>query len=278
MSNDELSGFRIAVTAERRAEEFITLLERHGATVVHIPAIHVLPLQDDSELRAATSALIAEPAGITVISTAGGFRGWVDAAAGWGQAEALLDAFASGRIITRGPKAKGAVRGAGLREDWSPETESSEEVLGHLKTEGVSGVRVAVQRHGTLTEWEPSTDLSESLSALGADVTALSVYRWERPENQQAMRDLVEAIVTGGFDAVTFTSAPAVASLLSTARDIGRMDETLAALRERVAPVCVGTVTASPLEALGVTTLQPSRPRLGSLAKFVIDELPGRMR
>ena len=52
-----ISGLTIAVTAERRAAEFITLLERHGAAIVHTPAIHVLPLVDDvSERLKATMA------------------------------------------------------------------------------------------------------------------------------------------------------------------------------------------------------------------------------
>lgn len=276
MSNDELTGFRIAVTAERRADEFITLLERHGATVNHTPAIHVLPLTDDSQLRADTAKLVESPPALTVISTASGFRGWLEAAREWGQEDALLGALGSGRIITRGPKAKGAVRGAGLREEWSPETESSEEVLNHLKTEGVAGTSVAVQRHGTITEWEPIVDLSEALVELGADVTALSVYRWERPHDQQAMRSLVEAVAGGGVDAVTFTSAPAVSSLLSTARDMGVVDQVVGAFRDQVTAVCVGSVTASPFEALGVPTMQPTRPRLGSLAKHIFEELPKR--
>lgn len=276
MSNDELAGYRIAVTAERRAEEFITLLERHGATVVHTPAIHVLPLTDDSLLRETTEAVLAEPPELTIVSTALGFRGWLDAAGEWGKAEALLAALDAGRIITRGPKAKGAVRGAGLREDWSPDTESSDGVLEHLRDEGVADRRILVQRHGTITEWEPIVDLAEELSGLGAVVSPVSVYRWERPSDQQPMRDLVEAILGGRVDAVTFTSAPAVSSLLSTARDVDSVDALVAAFKEQVAAVCVGSVTASPLEALGVPTMQPARPRLGSLAKYIIEELPKR--
>ncbi|NLE81754.1 MAG: uroporphyrinogen-III synthase [Rhodococcus sp.] len=276
MSNDELTGFRIAVTAERRADEFITLLERHGAIVNYTPAIHVLPLTDDSQLRAATAKLLESPPEVTVVSTASGFRGWLEAAREWGQEDALLRALGSGRIITRGPKAKGAVRGAGLREAWSPETESSEEVLDHLKSEGVTGTSIAVQRHGTITEWEPIVDLSKALTDLGADVTALSVYRWERPHDQQPMRGLVEEIVGGHVDAVTFTSAPAVSSLLSTARDMDAVDRVAAAFQDKVVAVCVGSVTASPFEALGVPTMQPDRPRLGSLAKHIFEELPKR--
>ncbi|AOW91959.1 uroporphyrinogen III synthase [Rhodococcus sp. WMMA185] len=276
MSNDELSGLTIAVTAERRAAEFITLLERHGARVTHTPAIHVLPLVDDSELRSRTSAVIASPPDLLVVSTAVGFRGWLDAARAWGQEDALLAALRSVRIITRGPKAKGAVRGVGLREEWSPETESSEGVYEHLVAEGVDGLRVAVQLHGTITEWEPTIDLSVSLADAGAETTALSVYRWIRPHDQGPMRALVDHVIAGGTDAVTFTSAPAVSSLLCTAKDADLVAPLLDAFRGPVAPVCVGPVTAAPLTVLGVDTMQPGRSRLGSMAKYIIEELSKR--
>lgn len=276
MGNDELAGFTVVVTAERRAADFVTVLERHGAAVIHTPAIHVLSLASDEDLRVATESIIASPPELFVASTAMGFRGWLEAADEWGVREDLLRTLAGIRIITRGPKAKGAVRGAGLREQWSPETESFEEVLAHLTIEGVSGMSVAVQHHGTITEWEPLTDLAAGLRALGADVREFSVYRWTRPQDQLPMRELVDSIVHHRVDAVTFTSAPAVASLLSTAKDMARVPEVVAAFTSSVTAFCVGSVTASPLEALGAPTLQPSRARLGSLARFVIEELPRR--
>ncbi|QNG18050.1 uroporphyrinogen-III synthase [Rhodococcus triatomae] len=276
MGNDELAGVTVAVTAERRAADFITVLERHGATVIHTPAIHVLPLSADDDLRGATEAIVAQPPELFVVSTAMGFRGWLEAADEWGLRDELVRTLDGSRVITRGPKAKGAVRGVGLREEWSPETESFEEVLAHLTSEGVAGTRIAVQHHGTITEWEPLTDLAAGLADLGAQVREFSVYRWTRPADQAPMRELVDAIVHRRVDAVTFTSAPAVASLLSTAKDVGRIPQLLEALSGPVAAFCVGSVTASPLEALGVPTLQPARARLGSLAKYVIEVLPVR--
>ncbi|MBI3689219.1 MAG: uroporphyrinogen-III synthase, partial [Mycolicibacterium aromaticivorans] len=58
---DPLAGFTVGVTAARRAEEFITLLERRGAAVVHAPTIRIVPLVDDVELHRVTEHLIAEP-------------------------------------------------------------------------------------------------------------------------------------------------------------------------------------------------------------------------
>ena len=79
-----LSGYTVGVTAARRAEEFSALLERRGATVVHAPAIRIVPLVDDTELFAATRAVIADPVDVVVATTGIGFRGWVEAAEGWG--------------------------------------------------------------------------------------------------------------------------------------------------------------------------------------------------
>lgn len=79
-------------------------------------------------------------------------------------------------------------------------------------------------------------------------------------------------------DAVTFTSAPAAASLLRRAQERGIRAEVLAALRQEVLSVCVGPVTALPLQAEDIPTLQPERFRLGPLVQLLCRELPGRVR
>src|SRR4029450_270639 len=81
-----LTGFRVAVASARRADELSTLLERPGATVTRAAAIAMVPLPDDDELRAHTKALIDLPPDIVIATTGIGFRGWVDAADGWGLA------------------------------------------------------------------------------------------------------------------------------------------------------------------------------------------------
>jgi uroporphyrinogen-III synthase len=89
---------------------------------------------------------------------------------------------------------------------------------------------------------------------------------------------MVELVVAREVDALTFTSAPAAVSLLRTAGRLGREDDVLQALRTDVLPVCVGPVTAAPLERAGVRTRQPERSRLGALVREVVAELPRRSR
>jgi uroporphyrinogen-III synthase len=271
-----LAGFTIGITAARRAEEFATLLSRRGATVVSAPAIRIIPLADDAELERVTRRVVADPPQIVVATTGIGFRGWVEAAEGWGLADGLRAALGSARVIARGPKATGAIRAAGLREEWSPGSESSAEVLDHLMAEGVQGVTVAVQLHGATTEWEPIPDFCEVLRCAGATVIPVPVYRWTPPEDQAPMDRMLESIVSGGLDCVTFTSAPAVASMLMRAKETGRLDAVLEALRVRVPAACVGPITAAPLVEQRVPVTMPSRSRLGALARHIAEELPRR--
>ena len=120
-------------------------------------------------------------------------------------------------ILARGPKARGAIRACGLREAWSPESESSTEVLEYLLgAHELEGRRVAVQLHG-----EPLPDLVQTLRAAGADVIEVPVYRWVPPEDEQPLRRSIESAVAGSVDAVAFTSAPAAANFLRTADEQG---------------------------------------------------------
>lgn len=268
-----LAGFTVGVTAARRADELGTLLERRGAAVLHAPALRIVPLADDSELLAATKEIIGQAPDIAVATTAIGFRGWVEAADGWGLGEDLLARLRGVRILARGPKVKGAVRAAGLTEEWSPPSESMAEVLDRLLEEGVDGLRIAVQLHG-----EPLPGFVESLRAGGAEVLGVPVYRWLPPEDLGPVDRLVDAVVARTLDAVTFTSAPAAVSLLSRAQERGLLDDLLAALGHDVLAACVGPVTALPLQARGVATVQPERFRLGPLVQLLCQELPARAR
>lgn len=271
-----LAGFRVAITASRRADEFETLLRRRGANVVSAAAISMVPLADDEQLRIVTDNVIADPPDLLIATTGIGFRGWVEAAEDWGLAEPLLAALGNGRVISRGPKATGALRAAGLREEWSPTSESSAEVLSHLRAEDLNGKRVVVQLHGATDDWDPVPGFLDGLRERGATVVGVPVYRWEPPTDTTAFDSLVEAVALAQVDAVTFTSAPAVASTLMRADELGVLEGVRRALVGPVVPYCVGPVTAAPLTSLGIESVAPERMRLGALARLVTQDLPTR--
>ncbi|RAV18173.1 uroporphyrinogen-III synthase [Mycolicibacterium sp. GF69] len=269
-----LTGFRVAVTSARRADELSALLRRRGAAVTSAPAIQMVPLPDDDALRAHTGSLIDLPPDIVIATTGIGFRGWIAAADGWGLANDLIAALGRSRIVSRGPKATGALRAAGLPEEWSPDSESSREVLRYLVEGGIEGQRIAVQLHGATEDWDPFPEFLDELQAAGAEVVPIRVYRWHPAPHNGDFDQLVTGIADEKFDAVAFTSAPAVASVLLRARELGLEDRVIAAFRGDVHAMCVGPVTARPLARLGVPTSAPERMRLGALARHITDELP----
>lgn len=269
-----LTGYRVAVTSARRSEELCTLLRRRGATVTSAAAIAMVPLPDDEELHRYTDELITTPPDIVVATTGIGFRGWVAAADGWGVANNLISALSEARIVSRGPKATGALRAAGLPEEWSPDSESSREVLRYLLEKSIGGQRIAVQLHGATDDWDPFPEFLDELRNAGAHVVPIRVYRWRPVPTGGAFDQLVTGIAEQQFDAVSFTSAPAVAATLMRAGQLGLEDQVIDALRTNVHAMCVGPVTARPLVRLGVPTSAPERMRLGALARHITDELP----
>ncbi|HXT91684.1 MAG TPA: uroporphyrinogen-III synthase [Trebonia sp.] len=267
-----LAGYTVGVTAARRAEELGGLLERRGATVLHAPALRIVPLADDSDLHKATLELIDTPPDTVVATTGIGFRGWMEAAEGWGEADRLRNALRQATLLARGPKATGAIRAAGLRELWSPASESSAEVLQRLLSEGpLHGRRIAVQLHG-----EPLHDFTDALRHAGATVVPVPVYRWMAPVDVGPLDRLLEAIVAGTVDVVTFTSALAATGLLRRAEESGLHDGLIRALRDQVAVACVGPVTAGPLLEYDIPATWPERYRVGALVRHVTEVLASR--
>ncbi|MFC7533345.1 uroporphyrinogen-III synthase [Actinoplanes sp. GCM10030250] len=269
MIEGALAGFTVAVTAERRRAEMEALLERRGARVISAPAITIIPLIDDDALHAATAACIGLKPHLVVATTGFGFRGWLEAAEGWGMGEQLRTSLRGARILARGPKPCGAIRAAGLSEEWAAKTEANEEILQRLLEEGVAGKRIVVQEHG-----EPQTEFVDALRTAGAAVVEVPVYRWAMPPDVAPVKRLADQVAGGQIDAVTFTSAPAVKAFLQVAGECGA--DVAGAFRSGTLAACVGPVTAAPLAELGVPVVMPERYRLGALIKTVTDELPRR--
>lgn len=269
-----LTGFTIGVTACRRADEQIELLERKGATVLHGPAIQTHPLIAEAELAEATRAVVADPPDYTLLSTGIGVRAWFEAAESLDLAEALLDALGQSLVIVRGPKAHGAAVTNGLDVHWQAPNGWASEMVEHLAGIGVAGARIAVQLDGA-----SGAPLAKAVGEIGAVPVAVPVYEWTMPTDTTAAERLVEAMVDGRVDGVTFTARPQVENLATIAERMGVLDELLSALAGRVVPICVGPVCASGITDLGLPEpVQPDRYRLGSMVLAVADTFRSRAR
>lgn len=261
-----LAGRHLVVAAERKAEEAISALTRHGARVTQAAPLSVVPHADDAELRDRTRELIAAPPNTVVVTTGVGFRGWLAAADAAGLGEDLRRALSGATLLARGPKARGAIHQAGLTAAWVAASETAAEVGEHLQGLGIAGTRIAIQHHGSGAD-----GLDELCREAGAEVVSLTIYRWGPPADPEALRRAVRGAGEGDVDGVLFTSAPGVVSWLEVARTEGVLEGT----RRRAADgelllAAVGPVTAAPLQEAGLAVLVAERSRLGSLLRDVV--------
>jgi uroporphyrinogen-III synthase len=272
---EDLRGFTVGITADRRGEEQAVMLRRLGVDVVHAPALRTLIVPEGGEaLRAQVASLIADPPDFFVANTGIGVRTLFEKAAEWGLDDDLRLALGRARILARGPKAAGALRLSGLEVWWRAPGEQLAEVTAHLLESGVGGARVVFQRHGD--EREP---LTAALVAAGALVSEIEVYRWDLPADDAAVRSLVEACCEGSVDAVTFTAAPAVRYFFDVAERSGLAGALTDAFNADVIVGCVGPVCAAAVHVEGViSAVVPEHWRLGSLVRSVGQALGERRR
>lgn len=269
---DQLVGFTIGVTADRRAEDQIAALARRGAEVLHAPTLRIQPTEEDDRLVADTRAVLASRPDFVLATTSYGFRGWLEAADAAGLGPALHDVLAQSVVLVRGPKARGAVRAAGLTEAGSGSDETTASLVDAAIERGVADATVLVQLHGYVDQ-----DQLDRLIAAGARVLTVAPYRWTPPPDEREVVRLIEAVCGRQVDAVTFTSAPAAQALIEAAEREGRKEDLLTALGFDVLAVAVGPVTAQPLLDAGLDPIHPDRFRLGALIRTVCEELESRV-
>jgi uroporphyrinogen-III synthase len=265
---EQLAGFRIGVTSDRRSGDLIAALERRGAEVLHAPTLRIVPAQEDFRLIDDTKVVINARPDVLLATTAYGMRGWFEAADAAGLGPTLVEVLSHSRILVRGPKARGALRAGGLSDAGMSPVETTESLVDQVIHEGAVGRTVAVQLHGFVDQ-----EQLDRLRAAGATVITVAPYLWAAPAEPQRVVRILEAISARSLDAVTFTSAPAAEALLVAAAERGMRDAVAAALRADVVPFSVGPVTAAPLHAAGIESIHPDRYRLGALVRVLCEHL-----
>lgn len=266
-----LQGCTVLLPVDRRSGELSAALERHGARVRVAPALTIIPHVDDEELIAQTSRLVADPPDVVVATTGVGFRAWMETADEAGLHDDLTAVLGRARIVARGPKARGAIQQAGFEADWVAESETAAELRDFLVAEGIEGLHVAVQHHGSGAD-----GLDEAFEAAGARVTSLTIYRWGPPPDPEVVAASTRQVARGEVDAVLFTSAPAAREWILAAGRADALEGVASRARDgRVLVAAVGPITAGPLLDAGIDPLVPDRGRLGALVRAVVTHYGG---
>src|ERR687893_674257 len=136
-----LRGFRVGVTADRRADDLIAALERRGAQVLHAPALTVAPNEQDGALVIDTREVIMARPDVMLVTTGYGMRRWFEVADAAGLGAELTAVLEDARIFARGPKAHGAVRAAGLLDARPSQLDTTASLVDAMISAGLAGRR-----------------------------------------------------------------------------------------------------------------------------------------
>ncbi|TFD19135.1 uroporphyrinogen-III synthase [Cryobacterium sp. TMS1-13-1] len=270
---NQLEGFRIGVTSDRRSSDLIDAFERRGARVVHAPTLRIAHSQQDGPLLDDTRTMIAARPDLLLATTGYGVRRWFEVAEADGIGSELTDALADTTILVRGPKARGGIRATGLNDSGMSDSETTASLVDKVLAEYPPGLTIGIQVHGATDEVQ-----LDRLRAVHQRVLVVAPYRWIAMDDSDArVYKLVEAICSRQLDCVTFTSAPAVHALFTAAEGMDVYPELIAALQTQVCAAAVGPVTSAPLIAAGVAPIQPTRFRMGALVRLVCEHLEQNM-
>jgi uroporphyrinogen-III synthase len=210
----------------RRAEEMRSLIERQGACATLVPSMREVPLESNARAFAFAESLLAQQVDVVVFLTGVGARTLLDAVATRFDREAVLSALRRVTVAVRGPKPAAVLR------EWqvpiairAEEPNTWRELLASLVAAGaIDSKRIAVQEYG-----RPNSELAGELTARGATVEQIPVYRWALPEDVEPLRGAVRETIAGKFDVLLFTSAHQLECVLEVAENLGQAVPWLAA-------------------------------------------------
>ena len=263
-----LAGLAVAVTAARRHRELANSLTQHGAMVSEFPLLRLVSVGAEPALRWATQRCLEAPPHIVVVTTAGGWRRWLAAAATWNVSQQLVEALHHATIAARGEAAAAAVRESGLPVAWMAPAETVDELVSWLGKLDLTGRRVVVQEHGGAL-----AALQAALTEQGADVTRVVTERWAPLANRAPARRLATMVARRELHAVVFTNAAAVSTLLDTASQSGGFAGLLKAFATDVAAVCVNPTVAAPLTGHGLPVICSPEPSPGAVGGVLRDRV-----
>ena len=271
----EANPFVVCTFESRRAEEMCSLISRQGCLPLSAPSMREIPIEHNPEAIEIIHGFLAQKFDAIILLTGVGTEALFDVARSQGLYDELIHVMTKTPIIVRGPKPAAVLSKVGLKYVVrAPEPNTWRELLTAIddaKFE-LNGKRVVVQEYGL-----PNTRLYNELQNRGVTVTACPVYRWALPENTEPLESAIRQTAEGKVDAVLFTSANQVSSVLTVAERIGVLDHFRAATSGRTLVVSIGPTCSEALIDNGFDVhAEASPPKMGQLARAAADALKAR--
>lgn len=243
------------------------LVSNYGGEPIAAPALREVPVESNTTALAFVDALTRQSFDVVVLLTGVGTRALLAVVDQLRDRHEFVAALGRTRIAARGPKPAAVLRELGVKP-WvtAPEPNTWRELLAALDGKAgdfpLRGARVALQEYGA-----SNPHLVAELTARGAAVTSVPVYRWALPDNPEPLRQAAHGIADGRIEVVLFTTATQVVHLLEIARQLNIEPDVRRGLQS-MAVASIGPTTSEELREHGIQIdIEASHPKMGFLVR-----------
>jgi uroporphyrinogen-III synthase len=260
------AGKRVLSLESRRTNEAAELIRKHNGVPIVAPSMREVPVEQNESAFHFAQQLFAGHFDMVIFLTGVGTRFLTKLLSTRYPVQEFAEALRTVTIVARGPKPSGALREIGVPVTIQiPEPNTWREIL--RATEGRPERRIAIQEYG-----KPSVELHDALRERGAQVTSITVYQWELPENLEPLREAARLLAAGDVDVSLFTTSTQLVHLLRIADEMGIGDAVSAGLNKTMI-ASIGPTTSETLTEYGFAPdMEPSHPKLGLLMKEAAEQ------
>ena len=282
--NNPLDGLTVAITGSRRANELAHLVTSLGGRPYIAPTIAIqAPNKMKTRIHHFITEVLERQIDLILVMTGPGIQAIMDESKKINR-EQFLESLRQIPIIARSGKPQQVLSKHGISENVTlPAHETVEACFELAIAHNVNAKRVAVIWHGASSGeqviklrtagaqvLEISTyQYSDEFDKNGTDLLESLGYKYVEP-NTRRIFELIDDLVKGDVDAVTFTSPPAVDNLFDIA--IGHdHEEDLRKALNNVVIVAIGPTTKQTIEKHGVhVKVVPETYKMGPMITALV--------
>ncbi len=245
--NSPLKGHVIALPESRQLDVLATLFERRQATVLRVPLVSIHDAPNQQPVIDWIKAFIAHPPQMLIALTGEGLRRLRACAERNALDSAFIEALATVKVLSRGPKPAKALREMQLPAPDLAQAPTTDGVITSLSEMSLAGQRIAVQLYGE----DPNVKLMEFLTDKGlAELTTVAPYVYADDSETREVVELIGKLNSGAVEMIAFTSKPQLHRLLTVARQ-HEQQLVLQQGMERALVAAIGPVVSEELKAAG---------------------------
>lgn len=281
-----LRGITVAVTSSRRASELADIVRKFGGIPYIAPTIGI---KNNSQLNSECNHFIEtisnERMHFFIFMTGVGVFNLFQNLQKLHKLNTVIEKLRDTIVIARSNKPKMELRKFGIKTNFVPTINTIDGILNLLKRYDIKNKNIGILWHG-----DSSISFKKKLASLGANVFDFTSYSYSAgleqtnatmlkemgydyvAPNEEKIKILIEDIMKGTVDSITFTSPPAVKEFFEFAKRNNKINSLKEMLNSNVLVVSVGPSTSKMLARFHVLSdIIPTTYRMGPMIKELAD-------